>query len=461
MQDIEYTKYNSSPHDILDLLSRCTKQIPLEKINDHTAECDIPRLINDGWLIETDNGVIAKYANHNVLMVQYKKQKQLLNPVINFKKYILLLDMAKTEFNNTLNEFKNTYYNESLYINIPYNEHVKLEYCVRNIVTTISSIRDFTKTNIVETSKSLYLKCMEQIKNNENISDRIIAEIKKTLYNKSNGHYNKLTDWNTNNTQQYQDCLYLDEIKKLFDNVVTPILISKYTDKQECYDTLLSKTVDDPLIKGINDLLRNALLHGDDTMLINVDWQKIHYDSSNVDVQPILTMDYQMLEDTKRATPTVKDRLIQYYSDHTYNMLSLVSNKNYNYNLLEDTDRQRIESDLMIRYNRKNISLDKEIIDSYLNDNSMILYMYNLWQSKNIPSQGQFRFNLSKFIKNLYSLHMKLYMEMYDFICTTNNNEIKKFMELQKKLCSLSDKYIQMEQSIDFSLQLRNKPCGI
>ena len=81
--------------------------------------------------------------------------------------------------------------------------------------------------------------------------------------------------------------------------------------------------------------------------------------------------------------------------------------------------------------------------------------MYNAWKDKCIPALGQFSFNMSDLVCNLYNAHNELYAQLYEWIKAEHNSEIMEFHQANYELVNLAylhEGYSSVDQNVNFDL---------
>lgn len=213
-------------------------------------------------------------------------------------------------------------------------------------------------------------------------------------------------------------------------NKITNTLMERYSKNQEKYVKLLQGTIDDErkLFRFVN-ALRNRMLHGG-IMMYRV--------STHIHQGKLITTilcDYEIL-DTSDNFNLVRDRLHHYYYDEFIFYLNhylLFPNQPQ----FTETQLYGINQTLKVRLNDKNILLGKltyEQISSLFKDKDFMLFDYKRSKASNIPSQGQFLFQISELLGQIYEAYIKYYDQLYTWIVFEHNAEIQALLMLNEEL---------------------------
>jgi len=211
---------------------------------------------------------------------------------------------------------------------------------------------------------------------------------------------------------------------------ITNILMERYAKNQEKYDSLLNETINDErkLYKFVN-ALRNRMLHGG-IMIYRI---SIHTHQDRL-ITAILC-DYEILDKSDKFNP-VRDRLHHYYFDEFIFYLNyhLSFPKQHNFT---ETQLYGINQTLKMRLNDKNGSLDKltyNQISNLFQNKIFRLFDYELSKANNIPSQGQFLFQMSELLGQIYEAYIKCYHQLYTWVVFEHNAEIQTMLALNEEL---------------------------
>ncbi len=393
-KNIKFNDYESAPQTICDILSLCNKSTHKDTLQEY-SQLDISKLIEQEFLSENEGYYISDTAKFNDLNNKYKKLTTELYPVIHLRKSILQFDLAWYEFYTFIHLLSGNILSGNI-IPPSNSDIIKTEYYVNNFLSTISRIRDILK-----------------------------------------GSFNEIE---TGQGGQIQ---------------IKPTLIDEYKEYQQKYDDLKAKTIDQPYVQEFADFLRNRMLHGGE-MMFTFSTHRIPYNNRSYYVATALC-DYEMLESSKKMKKNVANNLYHYYNDFTIENMRFVANGITTWDKFEIDDIEKINSDLQIRKNDKNIdvrSLTKDSMQEFLNDKNLVLFMYNIWKNKKVPSFGQFSFDITQLIRLLYETHIKLYSQIYTWIALKNNHKIKILLEIHKEMFNLGD-YCYMDELISFDLKLK------
>ena len=403
LKNIDFPGYISLPQTIGELLTKCNKPTSAVELHEYPQE-DILKLVEQGLLVKQGDCYTSTTSKNNELMFKFKTEMLKLHPVINFKKNILKLELSWVEYNSFLQDIANKYDVKNRKINNTPDDVVKLEYYIENILSMISQLRDYLKDNIVKAGEK---------------------------------------------------------------NAITKNLVDEYSCYQDDYNALLQETIEVPEIIGFNDFIRNRMLHGG-TMMFTLTGLLVPQESGIPKVVTKALCDYSMLESSHvlnknkltKVEQSVKNNLYKYYSDYSIEIMKLFAYKKWPWESFSDGMIDIVRSDLRIRLNDKTInpqSLDKEKIFSLLEDEKYVLFMYDIWKQRKIPSLGQFSFNIYDLLRNLYFAHMKLYLTLYDWVVKAKNKSIRGFIELQDALHKSSPEGVELGEKYTFKLDIKNK----
>ena len=397
--DIMVRKYNfhefeSSPQTIGELLAKCNKLTHIKDLKKYPIS-DINKLVEIGELIANNDYYRLRNSENNKLVNEYKLLSTQLFPITKLKRNIIQFKIAWEDFSNLITSIIKEKQSISIAIQVSESEIIKIEHYISNFLSSISKIRDGMKKTILAVVKD--------------------------------GDKEKVTN----------------------------TLIDDYAEYQEKYDDLLKQTINLPIIEGLNNYLRNRILHGGD-MLFNVCWINIPTNGQFI-TYPTALCDYEMLESSKSIENyrQVKKNLFRYYHDESVMLLTLILNKKITIDFLAKDMLDRLNSDLQLRTNDKNINirtLHHEKIKEYLEDKDFILFMYRVWAQRKIPSHGQFAFDLSAALGMIYNLHLRYYSTLYSWLVTKKNHEIKSLISLHNELKKLAPEFITVDENLSFSL---------
>ena len=211
---------------------------------------------------------------------------------------------------------------------------------------------------------------------------------------------------------------------------ITNILMERYSKNQEKYVKLLQETIDDErkLFKFVN-ALRNRMLHGG-IMMYRVSTH-IHQDK----LITTILCDYEILDKCENFK-SIRDKLQNYYYDDIVFYLNhyLLFPKHPNF-----TKEQLyiINQALQIRLNNREINLSKltiEKVSVLFNDKKFKLFDYELSKASNISSQGQFLFQMSQLLGQIYEAYIKYYHQLYTWVAFEHNAEIQVLLTLNEEL---------------------------
>lgn len=401
---IKFVDYISPPQTICKIQTLCAKpQEYANLINDYQQE-DIDKLIELGHLVKDSNGAYIDYLSklglpQKVLAVKLKLQKVFY--LLHLRSQILQLRVAKKQFDELMVNLSGKYFNVTMTsFNISDNDKVKIEYYVNNIISIIYQIREVLKE-----------------------SNQVEGVLKTT------------------------------------GNEVTGKLVKKYCKYQSEFDEFCKLTILKPEVYKFNDFLRNRALHGG-RMNYSIAMHRIHLGAGNFNCAAIALCDYSLLEDSSSLTTysNVKDNLFRYYYDDLVATLQLRINENIPYEL-DNMLYENINEGLQIAFNDKNIDINQfsksEMIE-LLQNKEKILFMYNTWKERRLPSMGQFAFNMSELIYNLYDTHHELYIKLYDWVKAEYSQEIQEFHQANYELINLVfqyERYSSVDKNVTFDLE--------
>lgn len=337
-------------------------------------------------------------SEYNKLVNEYKSKFAQLFPIIKLRRNILQFVTAWEDFcNSTISTVKGKQ-SSSIYIPVSESELIKLEHYVGNFLSSISKIKDGMKKTIL---------IVEIVENKERVTQELVPD---------------------------------------------------YSEYQQRYNALLTKTIDSPDINGLSTYLRNRILHGGD-MQFNICWINIPTYQQTI-TYPTVLCDYQMLESSTSINNyrQVKKNLFKYYHDVTVMYLTLILEKQITIDSLAEDILENLNSDLQLRTNDKNINiktLSHKKIKEYLEDDKFILFMYKLWKNRKVLSHGQFAFNLNSALGKVFNLHLEYYSTLYQWLAFKKHNEIKSLISLHNKLKNLAPEFITVDKSISFSSDFR------
>jgi len=335
-------------------------------------------------------------AKTNELLLRYKNTFKKLFPLFQFKRNILQLKQAYKDYKTLIQLIANKYGPlnfSSIVITENERENIELEFRINSILSIISQIRDCLKTNII-----------------------------------------KVTD---------------DKKKDITSKLAAP-----YSMYQSQYNILLSETIERPDVDGFNDFLRNRILHGGNMMFSTI-WIKLPIDDNKYSIDVKITCDYGLLEESENLKKNVKENLHLYYTDTCVGILRLIIDHKLPISLLSDEQLKNINDDLKLKFDDKEIEfikLTSNQINLLLNDKDFLLSAYNLWKERSIPSLGQFSFDLSTLIDNIYKSHIKLYEQLYQWVAYKNNGLIKELHTLHDNLQNLDYGLISISEKVNFGL---------
>lgn len=235
-----------------------------------------------------------------------------------------------------------------------------------------------------------------------------------------------------------RECLKVKFVEATSDRI-TNTLVTQYASKQSAYDRLLNKTIEqDNLYKWAN-ALRNILLHSGSMM-----FGFCHF-TGNILVNGRLTSctstyivcDYELLDKDEKFKSLP---LETFYLDEAVFLLKLIYHGQYKLDWLTNDQMSFLDNELNTRTGKqvKLRELSSQELDLLLKDKAFLLYYYNEWKKKNIPSQGTFTFNLTQLIEQIFNAHKELYEGLYNLVCTCENDKLKQLMALADEIEKLN-----------------------
>lgn len=258
---------------------------------------------------------------------------------------------------------------------------------------------------------------------------------------------------------------YKENIITSIDGKINNILISQYNKHQETYNQLVTETIDsnNKFFLDFSNFLRNKLLHSNSPQYYGTFLSAI-----NGKYNGELILDYHYIySNFHKDKPKTSHLLHKYFIDEISYRLKSWSNHRSIFTMeprVEERVKFTIINKLMQMGNTQTIAKqichlifnDLDTLRKYSRDSTFHLALYNLWKKR--PEKeliiGQFMFNLSVALYDIYHLFNRFYEGTYNILLDAHKEDINRLVEIEDELLKFDNlpsdlKFNRAKLSID------------